>query len=274
MSAPSFALTDRVAIVTGGGRGIGKGIAIAFAEVGADVVVAARTVAEIEATVAEIRLLGRKALAIPTDVRQGDQVANMVNKTMEDFGRIDVLVNNAGGSFYKPFLELSEGGWDAIIKVNLKSVFLCTQAVGKIMVEQRRGSIVNIASMAGFGPDMLSPAYGVAKAGVINLTRTLGLDWGPYHVRVNAIAPGWVRGKGPTTTDERLQADEALRQQRISTIPLGRQGEPADIAAAAIFLASDASEWITGETLVMDGGPSPRRPLEFQLLRERLRAEE
>lgn len=265
MSVLRFALTDRVAIVTGGGRGIGKGIALAFAEVGADVVVAARTVAEIEATAAEIRLLGRKALAIPTDVRQGDQVANMVNKTMEEFGRIDILVNNAGGNFYKPFLELSEGGWDATIKINLKSVFLCTQAVGKIMVEQRRGSIINIASVAGFGPDTLSPAYGVAKAGVINLTQTLGLDWGPYHVRINAIAPGWVK-------NPRYQIDEEQRQLRISAIPLGRQGEPSDIAAGAIFLASDASEWVTGATLVMDGGPTPKRPLEFQLLREKTQA--
>ncbi len=255
MMLSRFALTDKVAIVTGSGRGIGKGIALAFAEVGADVVVDDLTVAESEPTAAEIRLLGRKALAIAADVRQGDQVANMVNKTMEEFGRIDVLVNNAGGASPISFLELSEGDWDAIFTENLKTVFLCTKAVGKIMVEQRKGSIINIASVVGLGPRPPQPAYGAAKAGVINLTQTLGLDWGPYHVRVNAIAPGWIQTPGLAVVAE--EVDEEERQRRIKAVPLGRPGTPSDVAEAAIFLASDASEWITGETLVVQGGPKP-----------------
>ena len=257
MNVSRFALTDKVAIVTGGGRGIGKGIALAFAEVGADVVVVARTVAEIEATATEIRRLGRKALAIATDVCQGDQVAAMVGKTMAEFGRIDVLVNNAGGGFRIPLLELSEGDWDALIRLNLTSVFLCIKAVGKIMVEQRMGSIINIASVAGLGAVPRVPAYAAAKAGVVSLTQTLGLDWGPCRVRVNAIAPGWIKTE-LTTAEGRFQVDEVERQKRLSTIPLGRQGEPSDITAAAIFLASDASEWVTGEILVIDGGPKSR----------------
>ncbi len=252
MSLERFALTDKVAIVTGAGRGIGKGIALAFAEVGANVVVASRTVAEIESTATEIQGLGRKALAIPTDVRQGDQVANMVNKTMEEFGRIDILVNNAGGGFIKFTLELTEGGWDAIIRENLKTVFLCCQAVGKVMVEQRKGSIINIASVSALRPRPDQPAYAAAKAAVTNFTRTLACDWGPYHVRVNNIHPGWIKTEG---TIGQLGLDEAERQRRISLIPLRRQGETSDIVGAAIFFASDASDFITGESLVVEGGP-------------------
>jgi len=187
-----FALTNKVAIVTGSGRGIGKAIALGFADVGADLVVVARTAAEIEATAAEIQSRGRRALTVPTDIRSADQVGNMIERTMAEFGKIDILVNNAGGTFSVPFLQMSEGAWEAVLRENLKSVFLCTKAVVDVMVRQQEGSIINISSLAGQVPYAKMAHYGAAKAGVINLTQTLAVELGPYHIRVNTILPGYI----------------------------------------------------------------------------------
>jgi len=252
MILSKFALTDRVAIVTGSGRGIGKGIALGFAQAGAHVVGCARTVEEIEATADEIRALGRKSLAIRTDVRESEQVDDMVRKTVEEFGRIDILVNNAGGLFVVAVLDMSERAWDAIIRENLKSVFLCSKAVAKVMVEQKKGSIVNIASMAGRTGSPGMAHYGAAKAGIINLTQSLSAEWAPYKIRVNAIAPGpvWTPGAAIVWPTPELQA------KVVSRILLGRFGQPGDIAAAAIYLASDASDWVTGQTFDINGGPT------------------
>ena len=248
MILSKFALTDKVVIVTGAGRGIGKGLALGFAEAGANVVVAARTVAEIEAVAAEIREMGRKALAVPTDVRQSDQIDNMVQKTLEEFGRIDVLINNAGGSFVVMAMDMSENAWDAIVRENLRPVFLCSKIVGKVMLDQKKGNIVNISSGAGKGASPGLSAYGASKAGVINLTRTLALEWAP-HVRVNCIAPGAIETPG-------LQATSSEHLAEVTAnIPLSRMGQPEDIATAAIYLASDAAEWVTGITIDVDGGP-------------------
>jgi NAD(P)-dependent dehydrogenase (short-subunit alcohol dehydrogenase family) len=175
-----FSLADRVAIVTGAGRGIGKAIALALADAGADVVVGARTVSDIEATAGEITAKGRKALAVPTDVRQGDQVANLVDKAVAQFGTIDVLVNNAGGYFVAAAMEISEGGWDAIIRENLKSVFLCSKAAAKVMMERKKGAIISLASVVGFRAYSSNPAYGAAKAAIVNFTKTLAVDLAPY----------------------------------------------------------------------------------------------
>jgi NAD(P)-dependent dehydrogenase (short-subunit alcohol dehydrogenase family) len=252
MILSKFALTHKIAIVTGAGRGIGKGLALGFAEAGANVVVAARTVAEIEAVAAQIREMGRKALAVPTDVRQGDQINNMVQKTLEEFGRIDVLINNAGGSFVVMAMDMSENAWDAIVRENLKPVFLCSKIVGKVMLDQKEGNIINISSGAGEGASPGLCAYGASKAGVINLTRTLAaLEWAP-HVRVNCIAPGAIETPGLRETSSQ-QLGEA-----VANIPLGRMGQPEDIATAAIYLASDAAEWVTGITIDVDGGPVRR----------------
>lgn len=252
MILSKFALTDRVAIVTGAGRGIGKGIALGFAQAGAHVVACARTVEQIEATAEEIRALGRKSLAIPTDVRESEQVDNMVSKTVEEFGRIDILVNNAGGLFVVAVLDMSERAWDAIIRENLKSVFLCSKAVAKVMVEQKKGSIVNLASMAGRTGSPGMAHYGAAKAGIINLTQSLSAEWAPYKIRVNAIAPGpvWTPGAPIVWPTPEVQA------QVVSRVLLGRFGQPEDIAAAAIYLASDASDWVTGQTFEINGGPA------------------
>jgi NAD(P)-dependent dehydrogenase (short-subunit alcohol dehydrogenase family) len=189
MSSPPFSLEDKVAIVTGAGRGIGKAIALGMADAGAHVVAAARTAADIEATASEIVAKGRKALAVATDVRLNDQVTNLVDRTVNEFGRVDILVNNAGGSFIVSTMEMSEGGWDAIIRENLKSVFLCSKAAAKVMMNQKKGAIINIASVAGLRAYTPNAAYGVAKAGIVNLTKTLAIDLAPYNIRVNAIAP-------------------------------------------------------------------------------------
>lgn len=248
MILSKFALTDKIAIVTGAGRGIGKGIALGFAEAGADVVVAARTVAEIEDTAAFIREKGRKALAVPTDVRQSDQIENMVQKTLEEFGRIDILINNAGGSFVVMAMDMSENAWDAVVRENLKTVFICCKAVGKVMLDQKKGNIVNISSQAGEGASPGLIAYGASKAGIINLTQTLAIEWAP-HVRVNCIAPGAIETPGLHATSSG-QLEEAIKN-----IPLGRMGQPEDIATAAVYLASDAAEWVTGITIDVAGGP-------------------
>lgn len=245
-----FDLTDKVAIVTGSSRGIGKAIALGLAGAGAHVVVAARTTADVETSAAEIRALSRKALALPTDVRDSEQVAKMVEKTMEEFGRIDILVNNAGGVFPVSPLEMSEGAWDAIIRENLKSVFLCSKAVGKIMVEQKKGSIINISSMAALRGYVMNVSYGAAKAGIISLTMGLAVELAPHQVRVNAIVPGAIDTPGVMQQPDYPK----IRQERLEMIPMGRLGKPEDIAGAAIYLASDASSYTTGASILIDGG--------------------
>jgi len=253
-----FSLKDKVGIVTGAGRGVGKGVALGFADVGADLVVVARTTADIEATAAEIREKGRKALAVTGDVRKSDQIENLIQKTLEEFGRIDILVNNAGGTFCISAMDMSENAWDAIVRENLKPVFICSKAVARVMLDQNKGSIVNISSQAGRGASPRVSAYGASKAGIINLTQTLAIEWAPY-VRVNCIAPGWIESpgvKGKRRTAEEEDADASARLDELArSIPLGRVGQPEDIAAAAIYLASDAAEWVTGITIDVAGGP-------------------
>ena len=251
MSLYLFSLEGKGAIVTGAGRGIGKAIALSLADVGADVVVAARTASDIETTASEITAKGRRALALPTDVRLSAHVNKLIEKIVAQFGKIDILVNNAGGSFFAPTLELSEGGWDALIRENLKSVFLCSKAAAKVMIEQKKGSIINISSVAGFRPYSSNAAYGAAKAGVINLTMTMAMDLAPYNIRVNSIAPGSIATEGAIQIQK---ADAELMQRRLASIPLGRHGQALDIAGAVIYLASEASAYVTGQTLVIDGG--------------------
>ena len=253
MDLSTFGLTDRVALVTGGGRGIGKGIAVSFAKVGAHVVITDIDSPEAETTAAEIRALGRRALALTADVQKSDQVADMVQKTLDEFGRIDILVNNAGGTLGKrfSFMETSEDLWDEMVKLNLKHVFLCTKAVGEVMIKQKKGSIISISSNAGQGPYPPAAGYGAAKAGVINLTQTLAQAWAPYNIRVNAIAPGVVETRWLLDV---FRLHPELRQIALDSIPLRRLAQPEDIAGAAIYLASDAAAFITGEVIGVNGG--------------------
>lgn len=250
----SFDLTGKIAIVTGSGRGIGRAIALGYAQAGADVVVAARTVSQIEDTATKIRDEGRRALAIPTDVRSFDQVTNLLDRTLDSFGRVDILVNNAGGSTGvegKYVLELSLNEWRKPIELNLDSVFICCRIIGEVMVKQKSGSIINISSGSGLGPMPGSSADAVAKAGVNHFTRTLAVEWGPYNVRVNAILPGLI--ETPLTAGS-MRESPSSRAAILEQIPLGRIGKPKDIVGTAIFLASDASSYISGELLYVSGG--------------------
>ena len=242
-----FALHGKVAVVTGSGRGIGKGIALAFAEAGADLVVVDITPEPIEKARSEIEGLGRRALAVACDVREADQVDLMVNQARGEFGRIDVLVNNAGGTPFKPTLKTSPRTWEAIVRQNLTATFLCSKAVSTVMLEQKAGSIINISSRESQMPSLGMAAYGAAKSGVNSLTRTLAWELAP-HVRVNAILPGaiWTEGSAPVL--------EPVKDRVIANTPLKRIGTPQDIALAAIYLASSASDWVTGKLFEIDGG--------------------
>jgi 2-deoxy-D-gluconate 3-dehydrogenase len=251
MGLPSFSLEGKVAIVTGGSKGIGREIALAFAEAGADVVVCSRALdGQLEAVAEEIRGLGRRSLAIPTDITQKASVDNMVQRTLDEFGVIDILVNNAGILVVTPFLEHSEEIWDLVIDTNLKGSLLCSQAVGKKMIDQKKGNIINMSSIRGLRAGRDRVAYCVSKAGVIMMTQVMALELAPYHIRVNAIAPGWIK----TQLNERLWRDPGNRKKIEATVPLGHLAEPDTIAGAALFLASDVSSYITGHTLAVDGG--------------------
>jgi NAD(P)-dependent dehydrogenase (short-subunit alcohol dehydrogenase family) len=251
----STALQDQVAIVTGGGTGIGRVIAREMARVGAHVVVASRNPDHINPAAEEIQRLGRQSLAVPVDVRVPEQVDNLVQATLGKFGRIDILVNNHGALFQCAVEDLSPGGWNAIIGINLTGVFLCSRAVGKVMIQQQRGKIINIVSVAGLHGSPMTAPYGAAKAGVINFTKSLAMEWSKHRIYVNAVAPG------PILTEsgrDLLWSSPELQQKVRERVPLGRYGEPEEVAAAVIFLASEASSYITGETLYVDGGPPLR----------------
>ncbi|MFC1978133.1 SDR family NAD(P)-dependent oxidoreductase [Chloroflexota bacterium] len=249
MSLPSLSLEGKMAIVTGSRRGIGKAIALAFAEAGADVAVCDLVVegGELAAVAEEIRKLGRRSLAIQTDVTRKADVDNLVKRVMDEFGVIDILVNSAGISGGPPLIGQSEEDWDKIIDVDLKGCYLCSQAVGKGMVERRSGNIISMASAAGIRGFDSRNAYNIAKAGVIMLTKVLARDLGQYNIRVNAIAPTMVNTEMIQHWGTEALAREARR------IPLGRLAEVSDIVGPALFLASDASSYVSGDTIIVDG---------------------
>lgn len=245
---------DKAVIVTGAKGGIGKVIALAFARAGADVAVCDRIVDDgmLQGVAAEIESLGRRSLAVEVDVRLPEQVNNLVGQTVDRFGRVDTLINNAGASFVCPAEELTPNGWATIVDINLKGTFLCSQAAGKVMIQQNGGNIISVASIDGIRGSPLTAHYGASKAGIINLTKSLAVEWAKYNIRVNAIAPGPIETEGAAAL-RRLTAEE--RQAQAATIPLGRRGQPQDVADVALFLASEASSYITGETIVVQGGP-------------------
>ena len=245
-----FELKDRVAIVTGGGTGIGKSIALEYAKAGAHVVIASRTQETIDKAAAEVKALGRESLAIATDVRNAEQVENMVKQTVDKFGKLDIMVNNAGASFPIAVEELSPNGWDTIININLKGTFLCSVAAGKVMIQQKSGKIINISSVAGINGSPRMAHYGAAKAGVINFTKTLAVEWAPHNINVNCIAPGMIETEGVKA--QGVLTEEAVGDTSGRT-PLQLPGQPEDIAYCALFLASEASDHISGEIMVVKG---------------------
>ena len=197
----------------------------------------------------EIQNLGRRSLAIQTDVARKADVDNLVRRVMDEFGHIDILVNNAGTGNALPILEQNEDVWDTTIDINLKGPFLCSLAVGKIMIKQKKGNIINMSSAAGLEQGF-GNAYSISKAGLIKLTRILAFELGKHNVRVNAIAPGWIK----TEMNRHVWSDPEALKGFMARIPMGQMGQPSDVANAALFLASEASSYITGHTLVVDGG--------------------
>jgi len=252
MISARFSLEGKVALVTGGSRGIGRATALGFAEVGADVVVASRKLPELEKVVDEIRGLGRKSLAVASHVGRMEQIRNLVDEVVAEFGRIDILVNNAGTSpVISPALDLEERAWDSIMNLNLKGLFFLSQAVAKVMKEQGGGKIINVASVDGFIPEYNIGAYSISKAGVIMATRVMAREWTQYNIRVNTIAPGLVHTQLLESHWEVAPEDlpEALKK-----VPMGHIAEPEEIVGAMIYLASDASSYVTGQTFTVDGG--------------------
>ena len=251
-------LDQRVAIVTGGGTGIGRSIALAFAKEGADVVICSRKKANLEKVAEEIKALGRRSLAVATDVSVKKQVQNMVQQTVDEFGRVDILVNNAGILRIATILETTEQDWDEVIDINLKGVFLCTQAVAKYMMEQRYGKIINISSICGRGGALGDgPGYCVSKAGVIQLTQNAAFELGSYGINVNSIAPGLIMT--PMAYEDKTPEElEQLLEERRKAAVLDRLGNPEDIATVALFLASEAASFISGQTIPVDGGRTNR----------------
>jgi NAD(P)-dependent dehydrogenase (short-subunit alcohol dehydrogenase family) len=244
-------LEERVAIVTGGGTGIGRAIALELAEFGADVVVASRDPQHLEPTAAEIRALGRRALAIQTDIRIPAQIEALAEQTVAELGKIDIHINNAGGQYPGPAEDLSIEGWRSVIDLNLNGTFYCSQVMARQMMQTHGGAIVNIVANFGLraAPGLAHSA--AARAAVINLTRTLALEWAKHSIRVNAVAPGVVMTEGALS--EMLISPDAIETIERA-IPLKRLGTPEDIAHVVTFLVSDAAAYITGETIAVDGG--------------------
>jgi NAD(P)-dependent dehydrogenase (short-subunit alcohol dehydrogenase family) len=249
-----FDLTGRVAIITGGSIGLGRQMAEGLAEMGANLVLCARKKERCEQAAEELqKAAGVKTLALACDVKNPASIREVVDATLAAFGRIDILINNAGVSWGAPVEEMTLEQWNKVIETNLTGTFLCSQAVGKVMIRQRRGKIINIASVAGLGgssPQLQAIGYHASKGGVIVFTKDLACKWAMHNIHVNAIAPGWF----PTHMSEVvIQRGKAAL---LAGIPLGRFGSEQDLKGAAVFLASDASDYVTGHVLVVDGGQS------------------
>ena len=252
MVLDKFSLEGQVGVVTGGGQGLGKMFCHAFAEAGADIVVAEINAETGPVTAEEIRAKGRDALFVHTDVRDGVSVQGMVDQALAKFGKIDFLMNNAGIVQHLEAEKVAVADWQAVIDVNLTGVFLCCQAVGRHMITRREGRIINIASMSGLIVNIPQnqASYNASKAAVIHLTKSLASEWARYNIRVNAIAPGYMN----TAMAAPFFDDPAYGGVWINAIPMQRPGEPEELGPVAVFLASAASSYMTGETVVVDGG--------------------
>jgi NAD(P)-dependent dehydrogenase (short-subunit alcohol dehydrogenase family) len=251
MSASPFDLTGKNAFITGASRGIGRSVAVAMAAAGADLALVARSEDGLAATARAAEQHGRKAIVIPADVTSHEEVVAAVSTAIERLGHLDIVVNNAGGTnFMVPFAELRLSGWDKIMRLNAGSTVYVCHAVAGHLLERGSGSVINVASVGGLAAAPLISPYGAAKAGVISLTKSLAVEWAARGVRVNALCPGWTA----TDLNSNLWGDEQAGPATVANVPMRRWGQPEEMAGPAVFLASDASSYMTGQTLVIDGG--------------------
>jgi NAD(P)-dependent dehydrogenase (short-subunit alcohol dehydrogenase family) len=245
-----FSLKNKVVLLTGASRGIGQATAIGLAKAGADMAIASRKLPDLEKVAAEIKKLGRKCVPITAHVGKIDEINNLVKRVVDEFGRIDILVNNAATNpSMASALDIDDRAWDSIMNLNLKGLFFLSQAVAKIMKEKGGGKIINIASIAGISPDIL-PVYSISKAGVIMATKVMAQQWAQYNIRANTVAPGLTK----TKFSEALWGNPDILNIAMSKTPLARPAEPEEMVGAIIFLASDASSYITGQVIAVDGG--------------------
>ncbi len=260
MNLSMFSLEGKVALVTGGSRGIGRASALALADAGAAVVVSSRKTEGLEKVAEELRARGAKGTAIAAHVAKTEDSKALIEKVLKEFGRLDILMNNAGTNpYYGPLMDQDEKTWDITMNVNLRGLFFLSQLAARVMKAQGGGSIISTSSIAGLRAGELG-VYGVTKAAVIMLTQVMAKEWGQYNIRVNAIAPGIIK----TRLSEALWKDPAANAKAVSQIPLMRLGEPEEIAGAVVYLASDAGSYITGETIVIDGGRIHGEPVHLE----------
>jgi 2-deoxy-D-gluconate 3-dehydrogenase len=246
-----FDLTGRIALVTGGSKGLGRAMASALARAGADVAITSRTQTDLDAVVAELRQTGRRALAVRGDVTDEDSVRAIVQQVIEHFGQIDILVNNAGIGDTAAVVEMDVGHWDQVLNINLRGPMLCCKHVGPHMIRRRSGKVINVASVMAARVARYMSAYTASKAALVQFTRTLALEWIRHNIQVNALCPGYFH----TPMNEEFFASERGRRL-IAELPMGRLGDPRELEGAAVFLAADATSYVTGAVLYVDGGHS------------------
>jgi NAD(P)-dependent dehydrogenase (short-subunit alcohol dehydrogenase family) len=253
---PQFSLEGKVALVTGGSRGIGAASARLLARAGADVAVTSRKLPDLEQVADEIRALGRRALAVDAHVGRVDQLQPLVERVVGELGRLDILVNNAGTNFFAPAIDMDERAWDTVMNLDLKGLFFLSQAAARVMRDQGGGSIVNVSSVSGLKVQVPTAHYSIAKAGVIMATKAMALEWAQYNIRVNCVAPGAIETRLYDAIFSLLPPDEskARKDEAARRIPMRRVGEPKEIADAVLYLASPASSYVTGQTYAVDGG--------------------
>ncbi|MGQ9508797.1 MAG: glucose 1-dehydrogenase [Thermodesulfobacteriota bacterium] len=251
MVLEKFSLKEKSGIVTGGGSGIGKAISKAVVQVGAEIVIVGRNKERLEKTARELQSFGGPVIPLQADVSRMEDIRFIVNHTLKEFGKIDFLFNNAGIIRRAPSEDFSEKDWDEVIQINLKGPFFLAQAVARVMISQKKkGKIINISSLISVQGGKRVPAYAASKGGLSQLTKAMANDWAKYNILVNAIGPGWVK----TDLTETLRQDKDRYNEILGRIPLGRWAEPEDLMGVAVFLASDASDYITGQTIFVDGG--------------------
>ncbi|MBT2734036.1 SDR family NAD(P)-dependent oxidoreductase [Bacillus sp. ISL-7] len=243
-------LVGQKVLVTGGNKGIGKDIAIAFAKLGADVVIAGRDETTLISTAGLLQTYNPKSSFVKADMQQVKSIRSMVDFANEHLGGLDVVVNNAGINIPKPAMEVTEEDWDCVIDTNLKGTFFCAQQAGKYMIPQGKGKIINIVSQMAFVGYIKRAAYCSSKGGAVQLTKALAVEWAPFNVKVNAVAPTFIE----TEFTQKMFTDQAFYQDVLSRIPLGKLAQPSDVTGAVLFLASDLANFITGETIRVDGG--------------------